>query len=832
MTYCRNLAEDVAAGRMTREELKDLMDDLETAKASFGLDQVEARMMERGKVIAEETRLAAMIEKRNRLQNIVIEDRLWQMVNEANDKLGNPSLGLEAAIVGINAPIAGAQRSVDALTNGLMNGYAGGMIADLRKAGLLAQFNSMKGEFAREVSRALYDMNRATPEGVKVSKDARAIAEVLHKYQMAARERQNRAGAYIRQRDGYVVRQTHAPDRMAKAGLDEWKANIRGKLDFDAMEVQPDQIEKFLDSAYQAITSGVRLTTPVSDISRAFTGPGNIAKKSSAERTLLFKSADDWFDYDQAFGTASLRESFMQDMQSSARNTALMMNFGTNPNAMLVKVTQRAEREWRSDPKKLKALRGGVVNLKSAMDEVTGDVNIAGNATVAQWLAGYRNLQTMAKLGGAWISALSDIAFISTNRMFQGRSMLGAWGDALTAAMEGLQGGEKRAFADMLGTGLEGQLGDFMSRFNASDHVPGKTSKLMAAFFKLNLLGPWSDANKRGVTLMIARDLAMNAAKGFDQLPADMQRMLRVYGLDGRKWEVARGAVRRGPDGKDYIFPGDVSEVRGAAFNGLSDAQQDKLRDEVRDSLFALLSSEADFAVPSPGARERAIMRRGYRPGTAAGEAIRFVGQFKSFGVTGLTKVMGRQVYGTGSKTLREQLMRGVGENLGLVNAIAGATVLGYFVMQAKELMKGREMRPNDSKAFVAAMLQGGGLGIYGDFLFAEYNRFGGGTLASVAGPGIGTMADAVDLFQRARGVVTGGDEDLRADTLALVKSNVPFANLFYVKGALDYMLWYQLQEAINPGYLRRMERRVKRDQNQTYWMPPSSIVATGGGFR
>ena len=40
------------------------------------------------------------------------------------------------------------------------------------------------------------------------------------------------------------------------------------------------------------------------------------------------------------------------------------------------------------------------------------------------------------------------------------------------------------------------------------------------------------------------------------------------------------------------------------------------------------------------------------------------------------------------------------------------------------------------------------------------------------------------------------------------------------------------MQEALNPGYLKRMESRVKRDNDQTYWMPPSSIVATGGGFR
>jgi hypothetical protein len=152
--------------------------------------------------------------------------------------------------------------------------------------------------------------------------------------------------------------------------------------------------------------------------------------------------------------------------------------------------------------------------------------------------------------------------------------------------------------------------------------------------------------------------------------------------------------------------------------------------------------------------------------------------------------------------------------------------------MQAKEVLKGREPRPPTMDTFVAAMLQGGGLGIYGDFLFGQANRYGSGTLETLMGPAIGTFTDAIDLLQRSRDVVTGGEVDLSGDVTRLIKSNLPFANLFYAKFGLDYAVWYQLQEMQNPGYLRRMERRVQRENNQEYIVPPSSIVATGGGFR
>ena len=835
MADCFDKVKEAFGERLSDQEIEDMIQELQDVQTSRavndGLESVEGAMFRKSEVIAGEAELAAMIEKRNRLKNILVEQNLTRLVNAADEATGDPSLGLEAALVGVNAPFEGAQRSVDSLTNGLMNEYTGGLIADLRKSNLLSQFNNMKGEFELEVSRVIHALN--TPDGTvpKVSPEADQIGRTMHKYQRASIDRMNREGGHVRRKSGYVVRQSHKPERMAKAGPEKWKQTIRPLLDFEKMEIPADRIDAFLDSAYEAIESGVRLNQEVTDLQRAFKGPGNIAKKDAASRVLEFRSPEAWLEYDQQFGNASLREGFLQDVTRASRNTALMINMGTNPQAMMDRVIEQSKRKFRADATKRKRLTNPRA-LQNMMDEVTGDINLTSNHTTASALSGFRAVQTMAKLGGSWISALSDVAFMATNRIHQGRSVLDAWGDAFSAPLEGLQGGDKRIMADLLGAGLEGQLGDFMSRFNASDQIQGRTSKLMSAFFKANLLGPWTDANKRGVTMMISRDLAMNASKSFDALPPDMQRLLRIYDIDAKGWEVARGAVQDAPDGRSYLMPGDVNDVRGAVFSGLSEAQQTKLRDKVKSNLFALLASEADFSVPSPGARERAILRQGYRPGTPAGEAIRFVGQFKSFGVTALTKVMGRQVYGAGANSIREQLSRGLGANMGLVNATVMTSFLGLGVLQMKEIMKGREPRPLDAKTFIAAAMQGGGLGIYGDFLFGEANRFGGGTLETLAGPGLGTAAEVVDLFQRARGVVEGGAVDLRGDALRLTKSNIPFANLFYVKGAMDYLLWYQMQESINPGYLRRMERRVKRDNDQEFWLPPSKIVAPGGGFR
>jgi len=770
MADCYNVLQRTNAGRLSDKELRTILDDLEAEykkrKARGDLGALEEGMFEQGVLMIEDMNLARKIEKRNRLINIVREGRLMEMAQRADDAVGDPSLGIEAALVGTNLPIEGASRSVDAVTNGIMNEYMGGMINDLKAAGVYKQYLSMKSDLEREVARVIADLNSPNPtRDVTTFADARKIGEIMFKYQRAALRRENVAGAHIRLKEKRVVRTSHDPARMVKQGKDAWKDFIRNRLDYDRMDVRADRIEDFLDSAYTAIVSGVRLDdTPMADeIARAFKGPANLAKKRSASGVFTFKSSDDWYDYDQSFGRGSLREAFQQDIGNAARSIAVMETLGTNPQAMLDRVLDRLKKKYRDDPKKLARLerKNAALQFQAALDEVTGDINIGSTTGIARAMHSFRALQTMSKLGGASISALSDVAFIASSRIYQGRSLMDAWGDAFTALFKGIPAGQRAEFADRLSVGIEGQLGDFMSRFNAADDIPGRTSKLMQKFFKLNLLQPWTEANKRGVGLMIANDLGREAGKAFDDLSEDLQRLLRIYGLEGDAWNKVRTFAEKGPDGKDYLMP-------------------DRIDDEqLRTSLFTLLSSETDNAVPSPGARERAMLRRGYRPGTLAGEAMRSFMQFKSFGITALSKNLGRHVYGYGAKDMRDAFINGKAGYVGLANTIVGTTFLGYMVMQLKEVIKGREPREPSMQSFIAAALQGGGLGIYGDFLFGEANRYGGGTLETLAGPTVTTFTDTLDLLQRARGVVTGGDEDLGGDVLRLLKSNTPFANLF-----------------------------------------------------
>lgn len=842
MSVCGDKAHQASGEQFLKDEIENLVAELEQLKRGDDPDAVKKVAKKR----VEKTEKHKLIEKRARLQNAAVEARLLQAAEEADKLYGNPALGLHAMISGSNSPFKGNLKSAHAVQLGLVHKYAGGLISDLKAKNLLPQFNNMKGEFELHVTRVLAELNKTKPDlsRLNVSKDAIEIGKIMHKYQRASTERANRAGAWVELRQGYVTRQNHSPRRMIKAGKKAWKDFVRGRLNWDLMDIEPKAREKFLEEAYLSIKSGVRITDDIDDVTKAFKGPSSLARRTSANRVLLFKDADSWYEYDQAFGYGSLRESYMQDIMRMAKATAVIDKFGTNPEAMLDRVVGRLSEKYRNDDKRLARLQGRTsgVTLKAALAEVTGDVNMGASGTVAQIASAHRALITMARLGGAWISALADVQFMATNRMFQGQGFFASWRDALTAPIEGMSSGEQRRFADALGVGLENQLGDFMARMHAQDEVAGKTAKMLHYFFKLNLLGPWTASNKRGISMIMSRDLANNSTKSWTQLPNDLRRLLESYDFNSTKWDIVSKSVVEGPDGRKYMVPDGLNEfdlndpsflreAEPTIFAGMNERQRAALVESTQESLVAFFANEADHAVPSPGARERGIMRQGYRPGTPEGEAIRYVAQFKSFGVSAITRVLGRQIYGRGAKNLKEALGMGLGANMGLINVIVVGTFMGYLIMQAKEMLAGKSPKPMSPQLLMQSMVQGGGLGLYGDFLLSEAHRYGGTPLEQLAGPAATGIFDAAGLINKMRDDALGQDVSWETEGLKFLKGHTPYMNLFYTKQVTDYLIWHHLFEAANPGYLRRIEDRVK-DGGQEMWLNPRDVIQRGGGFR
>ncbi len=461
---------------------------------------------------------------------------------------------------------------------------------------------------------------------------------------------------------------------------------------------------------------------------------------------------------------------------------------------------------------------------------MSGQTRIPGNHLGAKIGAGYRAWKNMSVLGLATISSISDIPMAAAELRYQGHNLLSGYANQFARILKGRGGKDQREIARQLGVGFDGMIGQLYARLSAVDDLSGSLAKMQTWFFKANLLEWWTDAHKVGVTLMMSNHLARQRTKSWGQLDEPLRRMLSLYDITAREWAVISQLARREPDGLIHISPNSVRDLDVGAirelYPELKDVSQrrdldefgesiyappiEEAKDQLEDKLRAYYTDRADYAVPTPGAREQVMMKMGTQPGTVVGEALRFFFQFKGFPIAAMSKIMGRELHGKAKPDI-----------LGMVHVIIGTTVMGALSFTVKDTLKNRTWRdPSDWKTWAAAMVQGGGAGILGDFLFAETNRFGRGFWASMGGPMMGNVEDVARIIGR----IKWGD-DVAASVFYTMINNTPFINLFYTRLALDFLILYQIQEWLNPGYFRRAEGRMQRERGQGFIIPPRKFT-------
>lgn len=817
-----------AAGRdLTDDEMAEIIETLQTRQKAIQAENqslsLEDAALQAADELGRDAQLAAVIEKRNAYINFRRRTEAVEYIRK--NWADRYDLGLESFLVGTNVARTGSRRSVAAEQKELSQAYVAGLLNDFDKSGHLPLLVS--GTMDRELTRALWQLNQETPDLKGFSSDVVEMAQILRKWQELARIEANRAGAFIGKLDNYVARQSHDPYKLQTAGFSVWRDFIAPRLD----KVLSDY---YLLNVYNNLVSGNHLKVSTGGPS-GFKGPGNLAKKLSQERVLHFKDADSWFEYNQEFGTGSLREAVIGGLDRLGESTALMKKLGTNPESNWNQILDKLQLDLKNDPIALKKF--GVDRnkmLANRLKEVDGTTRVPVDAAAARVASNLRAWESMAKLGGAVLSAASDLPVAASELSYQGRSFLGSLGEVMGGLVAGRKTAEQREILSSLGVFLDSMRGDVVSRFSADDSLGGRMSRAQRMFFKANGLTWWTDTVRTSVALMMSHNLAIHQGKSFDEL-GDLGRTLNLYGIDAKRWDLLRKSPESLADGKQYLTTEGVDAIPDselAAYLGRSDAPSlRELRDDMKSQLRAFITDRASYAVIEPDARTRAIMRQGTQPGTVPGELLRFAGQFKAFPIAILQKSVGRELYGRGytpsaygsgrMKELWQALQNGSGEKLGLAQLLLWTTAFGYLSMTAKDMLKGRNPRdPSNPHTWVASMLQGGALGIYGDYLFGEVNRFGGSPIQTAAGPVLGAGEDLISLYNKIR---TGDDAAATAFRFAL--NNTPFINLFYSRIALDYLFLYQLQENMNPGYLRRMERRVEKENGQTFLLKPSEVI-------
>lgn len=789
-----------AVGRkLSDQEIMDISGEVEariTKKVNAGQSRFTAAAAA-GRELAGEELLAALIQKRSAAINI----RVRQAV-DLRILPGKEAEGLRAILTGAHGIFEGAAASIDAMRHGLRDSRVGGMMADLKRDGLVAALTRRDKAFDRDVAVELWALRDPASARPTNNPQAYATAQILNKYQEALRGDLNAAGAWIGKQENYVVRQSHDMLKVRGKGdtaaFDAWRAAIEPKLDARTFEGRPDRT-KFLSDVWEALSSGVHETSS-SEVLAGFNGPGSLAKRVSQERLLHFKSADAWFDYNEQFGKGGVIDAVHSAIESGTRDLALMRMFGTNPEAMYQAVRDQAiaAARDRRDFKMVDRLKSQTNDKIMAV--LTGQADIPAQTTLAKIGSTVRVIESMTKLGGVVLSSVPDLAVNAAMLRHNGVPLF----EAYARQMHGLlpMGPERREIADMLGVGIDHMLGNVMHRFQAEDGALGKMSAAARTFYKLTGLTYWTDSLKASGGLMLSSNLAEHATTAFGSLNPRWQATLRRYGIDEADWAKLAAEKQIAADGRNYVLPAHFQD------RALAEKITTYITDQVR------------VGMTEPTAGNRVTATGGTQRGTPAGEAARLMMQFKQYTITYLDRTVGRELRDNAAGGLRGMDVGGI------AHLIVATTALGYLSMTLKEIAKGRTPRSPETggdyaKLLGAALVQGGGLGIYGDFLFGENNRMGGGLAATVAGPTAGTLTD----WHRVWTSTLHQDGHPLAEAFGAVKNSTPFLNLFYTRVVLDHLVLFRMQEWANPGYLRRYEQRVKKENKQTFWLSPSATA-------
>ena len=657
------------------------------------------------------------------------------------------------------------------------------------------------------------------PTGIKNAKD---IAKVLKASQNSWRLRLNDLGANIGELDDWITRTTHNTEKMAAASKSSrliednrlaWVEYIQTKLNLKRTfpDVNdPIEINKILSSIYDSLMTGDHLKYGGTN---SIYGTKNVTNRLNASRVLHFKDLQARQEYNIKFGEPSLQTSVFNVLTSSAKNIVMIERLGTNPQDTFNKILSLLRKKYKSsDYKIVRDLN--FENFKGAYAQLDGSANIPGSQTLAKIGEVVRSTGDMARLGGTTVTSIADLApyMLSTN--FQGRGLL----TGLVEPLNGLVGGNNRAAMEALevisNSVVVANRGNVFSDGSESF---GGLNNLRNRFFKWNGLNGWIASLKSSMALGVAKFYGSLTETKFFNLQKRERNFLTLYGIDEGKWDMLRSIKTLAADDKRYITAEGAKDIPDSVINKyfgrtLSARELRNFKNDLELTWRNVLNDQGTHGTPEPDSQIRSITKMGTVKGTYMGEINAFVMQYKNFAVSLYKKILRREMdsYGPDESKL-------VGATM-IASALMLGTIFGYIVISIKDMLSGRSPRdPKKLSVIMQSFVQGGGGGIYGDFLMSEVqNQYGNGVFETALGPTASDIKKFIDMVKTMNEPKKAGKKFLQ-----LAEGHTPFINLYYTKAAYDYLIGYQIKEYLDPGFFKRMKERNEKNRGQTYYFKP-----------
>lgn len=630
------------------------------------------------------------------------------------------------------------------------------------------------------------------------------------------RQRFNAAGGAISKLENWGLPQHHDPRALRKVGQKAWKEAIRPLLDLARMKhpltgkaIDEKEIDGILDEIWATVaTEGWASREPL----RQVNGRGALANQRAEHRFLVFRDADAWLTYQQDFGGGGdIFGAMMGHINMMAKDIAVMEVLGPNPGGTIEWMKQAVLKEAEQIAAGQKGRLGGV-KADKALDKaasiahridavwgsIRGNLETPVNSRWASGLAAARSIITASVLGSAAISSISDIGTSMIARRFAGLPA----GSAISEIVKSF-GTYTRREAVQAGLVLDAAMNVFhaQARYVGTLGGPEWASYIADRVLTYSGLTPWTQAARHAFGLSFMTELGNQADKALPELPDALGRTLRRYGISERQWDMMRKAPIH--DGQ-LLRPTEIAE---------------RIDPKLAEKYLEMIQTETEYAVPNGAHRSRTALLNQNQPGTLIGEVLRSFSQFKSFGAV-FVLLHGARIHGLVASGEKAAGAAYAG------SLLLSTTVFGAAALQLKQVAAGREPRePTTTDFWAAALLQGGGLGIYGDFMFSNVNRYGGGFSTTLAGPLVQRANDFWNLTAgNAIQLASGEKTHFGRELVKFARGNIPGGNIWYLKLAFERTVIDQAQYLADPEAnkaFKRQQKFWKREFGQDYFWAP-----------
>jgi hypothetical protein len=682
-----------------------------------------------------------------------------------------------------------------------------------------------KGAFGRQRGKAhLTNIVRETFGQSTGDGAATEVARAWRRTHELSVDMLNAAGGAIRK-----LKDWHLPQRQSAAAVAKdkqgWLDFHRDSLDWDKMRwpdgsrIKPEQREDVLLNVYRTLSSGgANKIDP-----GAFNGRGSaVGNQLDNHRFLVYRDADAWLQMHERYGDGSVFDVMVSHVENMAHNIALVQMFGSNPSHMKDTIKAMAlKRAEALDAARTKPLgkneRAWVsqteAQLKNTFEPgfelITRTNPMDPDSVLGNLVTGASNLITSAVLGSASFLAIpGDFVTQAAVKFFNNQSISGG----VDFYMKSLLTDRKLAEKIAVQTGFVHD--EVVTAVYAAERFtglgtlgPAWTKRFADITLRLSALTPHTRAARFSVQAEWMGMMAREAGKSFDDLP--FKDVMRRYGITPAMWDKMRTYAPYEPKpGVQLLRPLDAADAD----------------EEVYRRFHGMIMEESRRMIPEATVEGQLMLKSTERPDTLPGALLYSFAMFKNFPVS-MMMIYGRLAMSSPDVRGRLSYLAALG---------AGLTMVGALGTQMREVSKGRDPLPMDTPTFWGkAVLSGGALSIWGDFLFQGVNSFGSGPQDVAAGPVVGMLGDTTNLlfggtFKWAESVGSLTPEKAQSSFAAkgveYARRYAPGASIWWARKPLEAAFFDRLEDMADPQAYRKRQLKVKRRRanfgNDYFWQP------------